>query len=69
MAKGGSGDALTGIIVAFLAQNYTPIHAATLGVYLHGLAADISLDTQSNESMLITDVIENIGSAFKQIQE
>lgn len=69
LAKGGSGDALTGIIVAFLAQNYTPIHASILGVYLHGLAADITLDFQSNESMLITDVIENIGLAFKQIQE
>lgn len=69
LAKGGSGDALTGIIVAFLAQNYTPIHAATLGVYLHGLAADSTLDSQSKESMLITDVIENLGLAFKQIQE
>lgn len=69
LAKGGSGDALTGIIVAFLAQNYTPLEASILGVYLHGLAADITLDSQSNESMLITDVIENIGLAFKQIQE
>lgn len=69
LAKGGSGDALTGIIVAFLAENYTPIHAATLGVYLHGLAADSTLNFQSKESMLITDVIENLGLAFKQIQE
>lgn len=64
LAKGGSGDALTGIITAFLAQSYTPINAAILGVYLHGLAADITLKTQSKESMLITDVIENMGSAF-----
>lgn len=69
LAKGGSGDALTGIILAFLAQNYSPIQATILGVYLHGLAADITLNSQSNESMLITDVIENIGLAFKQIQE
>ena len=69
LAKGGSGDALTGIILAFLAQNYLPIQAAILGVYLHGLAADITLNSQSKESMLITDVIENIGPAFKQIQE
>lgn len=64
LAKGGSGDALTGMITAFLAQAYTPINAAILGVYLHGLAADITLKTQSMESMLITDVIENMGSAF-----
>ena len=38
------------------------------GVYIHGLAADITLETQSQESMLITDVIENLGKAFKKIQ-
>ncbi len=68
LAKGGSGDALTGIITAFLAQGYQPIEAAQLGVYLHGLAADITLETQSPESMLITDVIENLGKAFNKIQ-
>ncbi|MFZ4678640.1 MAG: hypothetical protein ACOYLP_00570 [Flavobacterium sp.] len=33
-----------------------------------GLAADITLETQSEESMLITDVIKNLGKAFKKIQ-
>lgn len=69
LAKGGSGDALTGVITAFLAQGYEPTNAAVLGVYLHGLAADITLETQSPESMLITDVIENLGQAFYQIQQ
>lgn len=68
LAKGGSGDALTGIITAFLAQGYEPINAVLLGVFLHGLAADITMETQSAESMLITDVIENLGKAFKKIQ-
>jgi NAD(P)H-hydrate epimerase len=68
LAKGGSGDALTGIITAFLAQGYVPIHAAILAVYLHGLAADITLESQSEESMMITDVIENLGKAFQKIQ-
>ena len=67
LAKGGSGDALTGIITSFLAQGYTTLEAAKLGVYLHGLAADITLQTQSEESMLITDVIENLGLAFKSL--
>ncbi|NNT71070.1 NAD(P)H-hydrate dehydratase [Flavobacterium sp. IMCC34852] len=67
LAKGGSGDALTGIITAFLAQDYEPINAAILGVYFHGLAADITLETQSEESMLITDVIDNLGKAFQKI--
>lgn len=68
LAKGGAGDALTGIITAFLAQGYEPINAAILGVYLHGLSADITLETQSAESMLITDVIESLAKAFKKIQ-
>lgn len=68
LAKAGSGDALTGVISSFLAQGYEPINAALIGVYIHGLAADISLITQSEESMLITDVIENFGYAFKKIQ-
>ena len=67
LAKGGSGDALTGMITSFLAQGYTTLEAAKLGVYIHGLAADITLQTQSEESMLITDVIENIGLAFKSL--
>jgi hydroxyethylthiazole kinase-like uncharacterized protein yjeF len=67
LAKGGSGDALTGIITAFIAQGYEPMNAAKLGVFLHGLAADITLETQSSESMLITDVIENLGKAFQRI--
>jgi NAD(P)H-hydrate epimerase len=67
LAKGGSGDALTGMITSFLAQGYTTLEASKLGVYLHGLAADITLQTQSEESMLITDIIENIGFAFKRL--
>ena len=67
LAKGGSGDALTGIISSFLAQGYSPFQASILGVYLHGLVADITLKSQSEESMLITDVIANLGEGFKAI--
>jgi hydroxyethylthiazole kinase-like uncharacterized protein yjeF len=67
LAKAGSGDALTGIITAFLAQGYTAFDAARIAVYMHGLAADITLQNQSMESMLITDVIENLGKVFKVI--
>lgn len=67
LAKGGSGDALTGIITALLCNNYDPYHAAMLGVYLHGMAAELALSSQSVESMLISDVIDNLGEAFKQI--
>lgn len=67
LAKGGSGDALTGVVTALLAQGYNPFNAAKIGVFIHGLAADITLKTQSMESMLISDVIENLGEAFKEI--
>lgn len=69
LAKGGSGDALMGMITAFLSSNYTPLESAQLGVYFHGVAADITLSKQSMESMLITDVIENIGYSFKSCQK
>lgn len=67
LAKGGYGDCLTGIITALLAQGYLPATATRLGVFLHGLAADLSLENQSMESMLITDVIESLGKAFKHL--
>lgn len=67
LAKGGSGDALAGIITAFLAQGYKAIDAATIGVYIHGLAADLCLKDQSMESILIGDIIDKLGNAFKKI--
>ena len=65
LAKGGSGDALTGMILSLLAQGYEPVHAAIVAVFLHGKAADIALTGQSLESLLITDVIGCIGKAFE----
>jgi NAD(P)H-hydrate epimerase len=64
LAKGGSGDALTGMILSLLAQGYTALNAAITGVYLHGLAADIALKEQSIESLVATDLVDYIGKAF-----
>lgn len=65
MAVGGSGDVLTGIILALLAQHYAPTVAAALGVWLHALAADIALaDHNSMESLLPSDIIAHLGEAF-----
>jgi NAD(P)H-hydrate epimerase len=66
LAKAGSGDCLSGMITALLAQGYAPHAAACIAVYLHGLAADITLKEQSMESMLISDVIAHLGKAFIQ---
>lgn len=67
LAKGGSGDALTGIITALLAQQYQPEDAAKLGVYLHGLAADVAIADQSYETLLASDVSSNLAKAFKML--
>ena len=68
LATAGSGDVLTGIITGLLAQNYTAITASILGVYLHGLTADIALgNTQTMESFIASDSINNLGAALKKI--
>lgn len=69
MATGGSGDVLTGVIAGLLAQGYSPIHAAQLGVYLHGLAADIALELQSEESLIASDIIACMGKAFQYLHQ
>lgn len=68
MATGGSGDVLTGIIVSLLAQGYLPGDACKLGVFLHGLSGDLALGTQSYESLVAGDLVENLGLAFKQLE-
>lgn len=67
MATGGSGDVLTGIILALLAQHYQPTEAAVLGVWLHAHAGDLCLKSQSMESLLPSDIIAHLGEAFKAI--
>lgn len=71
MATAGSGDVLTGIITALLAQGYNSIEAAKLGVFVHGLAADIALRSQnySHESLTATTIIRNLGKAFNFIKK
>ena len=67
MATAGSGDVLSGIIVGLLAQGYNTIDASCLGVYVHGLAGDLALKDQSEESLISSDITENLGLAFKEI--
>ncbi|TMI62915.1 MAG: NAD(P)H-hydrate dehydratase [Bacteroidetes bacterium] len=67
MATGGSGDVLTGILTALLAQGYGEVEAAILGVYLHGLAGDFAAKKYSQEAMIAGDIAESLGEAFKKI--
>lgn len=67
LAKGGSGDILTGIITSFLAQQYTEQEAAILGVWFHGKAAEFAAERHSKESMLPSDVINEFGTVFSEL--
>ncbi|MCD6333218.1 MAG: NAD(P)H-hydrate dehydratase, partial [Bacteroidales bacterium] len=68
MATGGSGDVLTGMITALLARGLNSLHAACLGVYLHGIAGDLACDHYGMESMTAGDLINETGNAFKTIE-
>jgi NAD(P)H-hydrate epimerase len=68
MATAGSGDVLTGMITALLAQRYSPENAAILAVNLHGAAGDIAANEFSQEAMIAGDIIDKIGEAFKQLE-
>lgn len=69
MATAGAGDVLTGVITAFLAQGYVPEHAATIGVFVHGLAGDIAADEIGEFGMTAMDIADRIGRAIKLITD
>lgn len=64
MATAGSGDVLTGILTGLLAQGYSSIESALLGVYLHGLAGDLAATELSLESLIAGDIIQYLGKGF-----
>ncbi|MEG0014391.1 MAG: NAD(P)H-hydrate dehydratase [Cellulosilyticaceae bacterium] len=69
LAKGGSGDVLTGIITALMGQNVPPNEAARLGVYIHGKAADKMIEEKSRYSLLPHDINNGIGKIFREIED
>jgi NAD(P)H-hydrate epimerase len=66
LAVGGSGDVLTGMIVAMLCQGLEPFEASVLSVYLHGLAGDLAHAQLGTPSTLPTDLIDFLPAAFRQ---
>ncbi|HYF70381.1 MAG TPA: NAD(P)H-hydrate dehydratase [Ohtaekwangia sp.] len=68
MATGGTGDVLTGILTGFLAQQYSPLDAAILGVYLHGSAGDLAVVETGQESLIASDLIAYLPAAFRQLK-
>ncbi len=69
MAKGGSGDVLSGVISSLMAQGVKSFEAACMGVYLHGLAGDIAAQKLSKSAMLPRDIIDALSDAFLSIEK
>ncbi len=67
MASGGMGDVLTGVITAFIAQGLAPLDAATLGVYLHGSAADLCAEQYGSAGYTATGVAKMLGLARQNL--
>ncbi len=65
MATAGSGDVLTGMIAAFLAQGIDSYSAAKYAVYLHGLAGDLAAEEKTQISLIASDIIAKIPKAIK----
>jgi len=67
MAKGGSGDVLTGLLTGLLARGYSAASAALLGVWLHGAAGDKAAEYHTPQAMNSADIIDFIGEAFAEL--
>jgi NAD(P)H-hydrate epimerase len=66
MAKGGSGDLLTGVIAGLLAQfPDDPERAVEAAVHLHGLAADLAVRAMDEHTLLATDTLSHFSAAFR----
>lgn len=68
MAKGGSGDVLTGMIAALAGQKFSLWDAARFGVYLHGLAGDMAVKKTGEASLLAGDLLDALPAAIKKIR-
>ncbi len=69
LATAGSGDVLTGIIAGLLAQGYDIVDACVLGVYLHGLTADLAVPETGHNSFTASDIIHYLGKAFLTLEK
>jgi NAD(P)H-hydrate epimerase len=64
LATGGTGDVLTGVIAALLAQKIPPFDAARLGVHVHGIAGDLAAEEHSKPGLIASDLLSKLGRAW-----
>lgn len=69
LAKGGSGDILTGFIGGLKSQGYSLIQSAIIGTYIHGYIADLWTEKYSDMDLLATDLLSYLGSAIREIRD
>ena len=69
LAKGGSGDILAGLVAGLSAQGVAPCDAAAVGVYIHSRAGALASEMHSARACLVTDILDEIGIAFAEIEE
>lgn len=68
MAKGGSGDVLTGLLTGLLAQGVEPFAACCCAVWLHGRAGDLAAEEKGHRGMTPGDMIEKLPYALKEVE-
>ena len=68
MAKGGSGDILTGLLTGLLAQGMEPFAACCAAVWLHGRAGDLAAEEKGRRGMTPPDIIEMLPYALKEVE-
>jgi NAD(P)H-hydrate epimerase len=69
MATAGMGDALTGMIAAFIARKMPTLEAVLAAVYIHGLAGDLTSSKKGEVGMITSDLIENIPEVINIIKQ
>ena len=69
MATAGSGDVLTGIVLALLAQGYDGTAAARIAVYIHGLAGDMAARELSLTAMTSADIVSHLAAAWLSMEK
>ena len=69
MATAGSGDVLTGVLLALMAQGYSPENTAIIGTYLHGAAGDLAAEEKGENGMIASDIVEKLPLVWSQLKK